>query len=274
MSRSKNYGCRSSNLHTHSQYSILDATLSIPALKESGMKQVALTDHGNLFGAVNFYKTYSWMALRENRSSNAFHITLLAKNSAGYTNLVKLSSIGFIEGFYYVPRIDIQLLKIHNDDAKSIISLTKTLEGSIRNTGIHAAGLIVSGNPLMEHVPVATVKYSDIFVTQYSMKPEEMTFEILNHGKSLGIFQLESGGMQELAKQLLLDSFEEIITVLSLYRQAPWILSPLLLPGNKVESLLNMIIPGLNQYFKRPMESWSIKNKSCRLATCAPPCQL
>ncbi|KAM9962778.1 hypothetical protein ACTFIR_005695 [Dictyostelium discoideum] len=61
-----------------------------------------------------------------------------------------------------------------DDDAKSIISLAKTLEGSIWNTGIHAAGLIVSGKPLMEHVPVATAKDSDMFVTQYSMKPVEM----------------------------------------------------------------------------------------------------
>ncbi len=166
---------------------------------------------------------------------------------------------------------DRDLLNLYetDDDAKSIISLAKTLEGSIRNTGIHAAGLIVSGKPLMEHVPVATAKDSDMFVTQYSMKPVEMvgmlkidflglktltsiqiaidaiyerlkikidwinldlddlkTFEILNQGKTLGIFQLESGGMQELAKQLHLDSFEEIIAVLSLYRPGPMDMIP------------------------------------------------
>ncbi|KAM9954865.1 hypothetical protein ACTFIW_000968 [Dictyostelium discoideum] len=126
-----------------------------------------------------------------------------------------------------------------DDDAKSIIILDKALEGSIRNTGIHAAGLIFSGKPLMENVPVTTAKDSDMFVTHYSMKPVEMvgmlkidflglktltsiqiaidaiyerlkikidwinldlddlkTFEILNQGKTLGIFQIESGGMQ------------------------------------------------------------------------------
>lgn len=156
-----------------------------------------------------------------------------------------------------------------DDETRSIIDIGKKLEGSVRNTGIHAAGMIISGDPLVEHIPVCVAKDSSLLVTQYSMKPVEMvgmlkvdflglktltsvklcveaikaktgycldwinlplddvpTFSLLNHGKTLGVFQLESGGMQELAKQLHLDKFEEIIAVLSLYRPGPMDMIP------------------------------------------------
>ncbi len=164
---------------------------------------------------------------------------------------------------------DLRALYENDEEAKSVISLAKTLEGSIRNTGLHAAGLIVSGEPLTDHIPIAIAKDSDMYVTQYSMKPVEMvgmlkidflglktltsiqiavdaiyerlgikidwinldlddpkTFELLNQGKTLGLFQMESGGMQDLAKQLHLDKFEEIIAVLSLYRPGPMDMIP------------------------------------------------
>lgn len=156
-----------------------------------------------------------------------------------------------------------------DEDAKRILDLGKRLEGSIRNTGIHAAGIIISGDPLTEHIPICNSKDSDMAATQFSMKPVELmgmlkvdflglktltsiqkavdfikvssgvdinwidlsledakTFELLNQGKTLGIFQMESGGMQELAKNLHLDKFEEIIAVLSLYRPGPMDMIP------------------------------------------------
>ncbi len=156
-----------------------------------------------------------------------------------------------------------------DDETRSIIDIGKKLEGSVRNTGIHAAGMIISGEPLIEHIPVCIAKDSSLLVTQYSMKPVEMvgmlkidflglktltsvkicleaivqktghlidwinlpfddapTFSLLNQGRTLGVFQLESGGMQELAKQLHLDKFEEIIAVLSLYRPGPMDMIP------------------------------------------------
>lgn len=156
-----------------------------------------------------------------------------------------------------------------DDETKSIIDIGRKLEGSVRNTGLHAAGMIISGNPLVEHIPVCNAKDSQLLVTQYSMKPVEMvgmlkidflglktltsikacvdaiyeqtgklidwinlpfddvaTFSLLNQGRTLGVFQLESGGMQELAKQLHLDKFEEIIAVLSLYRPGPMDMIP------------------------------------------------
>ncbi len=156
-----------------------------------------------------------------------------------------------------------------DEETRTIIDIGKKLEGSIRNTGTHAAGMIISGEPLVEHIPICVAKDSSLLVTQYSMKPVEMvgmlkidflglktltsvkicvdaiyaktgkridwinlplddapTFDLLNQGKTLGIFQLESGGMQELAKQLHLDKFEEIIAVLSLYRPGPMDMIP------------------------------------------------
>lgn len=156
-----------------------------------------------------------------------------------------------------------------DEDARRIIDIGQKLEGSIRNTGIHAAGIIISGDPLTEYIPICNAKDSDMPVTQYSMKPVEQvgmlkvdflglktltaiqicieaiaketgrnidwinlplddknTFDLLNQGKTLGVFQLESGGMQDLARQLHLDRFEEIIAVGALYRPGPMDMIP------------------------------------------------
>lgn len=167
--------------------------------------------------------------------------------------------------------IDPELFALYQSDveAKRVIDIAKKLEGSIRNTGIHAAGIIISGEPLVNHIPVCNAKDSQMMVTQFSMKPVELvgmlkvdflglktltcikkavaavskntgrqidwvnlalndqkTFELLNQGKTMGIFQMESGGMQELARQLHLDRFEEIIAVVSLYRPGPMDMIP------------------------------------------------
>lgn len=166
---------------------------------------------------------------------------------------------------------DPELSKLYaeDEDAKRIIDIGKKLEGSVRNTGIHAAGLIISGEPLTEYIPICMSKDTDMPVTQFSMKPVEQVgmlkidflglktltaidhtvqavketlgididwvnlplddkpaFEILNQGKTLGIFQLESGGMQDLARHLHLDKFEEIIAVGALYRPGPMDMIP------------------------------------------------
>ena len=121
-------------LHVHSQFSILDAMAPIEAIAERaasfGMPACALTDHGNLFGAVDFYKACKEVKVKpilgcemyvapgsrfekktERGVRTSFHLTLLAKNNEGYHNLCQLSSHGFLEGFYYNPRIDYELLK-------------------------------------------------------------------------------------------------------------------------------------------------------------------
>ncbi len=168
-------------------------------------------------------------------------------------------------------QIDPELRRLMQSDeeARAVLEMAKKAEGSIRNTSTHAAGLIISASPITEHIPVCTAKDSEMWVTQFAMKPVESvgmlkidflglktltsiqkcakavekntgqkidwgnlslddkaTFELLNQGKTLGVFQLESGGMQDLAKQLHIDTFEEIIAVGALYRPGPMDMIP------------------------------------------------
>ena len=120
------------HLHVHTQYSILDGAASIPSIvsrtKEYGMEAVAITDHGNMYGAKEFYDTATKAGIKpiigceayivnnlrqkNKETERRFHLILLAKNAIGYHNLIKLISIGFTEGSYYGrPRIDHQLLE-------------------------------------------------------------------------------------------------------------------------------------------------------------------
>jgi DNA polymerase III subunit alpha len=138
-------------LNVHSQFSILDSTASVSALAEKAasysIPSLGLTDQGNLYGAVDFYKACKaagvkpilgceiWMAPGsrfEKKKAvgipNGFPIVLLAKSVEGYRNLCKLSSAGFLEGFYYQPRIDKEILKIH---ASGLICLSGSLDGPI-----------------------------------------------------------------------------------------------------------------------------------------------
>ncbi len=126
------------HLHCHSHYSLLDGASRIPELvkrvKEQGMDAVALTDHGNLYGATELYReakaagvkpisgyeAYVAPGKRTERdakgmSEAAYHLTLLARNKQGFQNLIKMASIAFLEGFYYRPRIDKELLEAHSE---------------------------------------------------------------------------------------------------------------------------------------------------------------
>ena len=135
------------HLHLHSQYSLLDGAIRLsdlfPRLHELGMNTVALTDHGNMFGALDFYKraksagikpifgcevyvSEGKMGDRTNRRS--FHFVLLAKNLAGYRNLTRLVTRGYLDGFYYHPRIDKDLLRQH---AEGLIGLSACLGGEL-----------------------------------------------------------------------------------------------------------------------------------------------
>ncbi len=140
---------RFAHLHLHTHYSLLDGANRIPELvkrvKDLGMSAVAVTDHGNLYGAVEFYKECKAAGVnpvigyeaylapgdrrdkKANRHGEAYsHLTLLAKNTAGFKNLIKLSSIAFLEGFYYNPRIDREVLAAHSE---GLICLSGCLAG-------------------------------------------------------------------------------------------------------------------------------------------------
>ena len=140
------------HLHLHTQYSLLDGAISAKKLfarcKELGMDSVAITDHGNLFGVVDFYtqakaagikpilgiEAYIAPDSRFERQKgggvkeNASHLILLAENQTGYQNLLKLSTIGFTEGFYYRPRIDKQIL---TELSAGLICTTACIGGEI-----------------------------------------------------------------------------------------------------------------------------------------------
>ncbi len=126
------------HLHCHTHYSLLDGASRIPELvqhvKSQGMNACAITDHGNLYGAIEFYRecrdgginpiigyeAYVAPTKRTDREAKkrgdaGFHLTLLAKNNTGFKNLIKMASSAFLDGYYYVPRIDKELLAAHHE---------------------------------------------------------------------------------------------------------------------------------------------------------------
>jgi DNA polymerase-3 subunit alpha len=140
------------HLHVHSEYSLLDGAIRIDAMLEEcrrlGMRSVAVTDHGNMFGAVHFYdrakkagikpiigcETYVAPGDRRDRtpsrdgSPTAYHLILLVMNEKGYRNLCRLVTLAHLEGFYYRPRVDMALLKEFNE---GLIALSACLKGVI-----------------------------------------------------------------------------------------------------------------------------------------------
>ncbi len=151
------------HLHLHTQYSLLDGAIRMddlcPTIKEKGMGAVAVTDHGNMYGAVHFYKSAKKHGLKPIMGCEAYlagpkgradrsdrtssHLILLAENNEGYKNLTYLISMGFLEGFYYQPRIDRELLRKHS---KGIYALSACLGGAVNKAylrqGIDAAASV------------------------------------------------------------------------------------------------------------------------------------
>ena len=138
------------HLHVHSEFSLLDGANRIKDLpkraKELGMDSVALTDHGVMFGVVDFYKECKNVGIKPiigcevyvaprtrfdkeaNIDNHYYHLILLAKNQTGYKNLSKLVSMGFTEGFYYKPRIDYEILEKYHE---GLIALSACLAGNV-----------------------------------------------------------------------------------------------------------------------------------------------
>ncbi|MFQ5842482.1 MAG: PHP domain-containing protein, partial [Thermodesulfobacteriota bacterium] len=175
------------HLHVHNQYSLLDGAIRFEELfalaKKYEMPAVALTDHGNMFGAIEFYRKAIKNGIKpiigceiyvapksrfEKKSRDAserpYHITLLAKNKTGYHNLIRLISLAHLEGFYYKPRIDKDLLRQYNE---GLIALSGCLKGEI--------AFLLDRGEYQEAERVA-LEYSEIF------PPDRFFLEIQENG--------------------------------------------------------------------------------------------
>ena len=172
------------HLHLHTLYSLLDGAIRIKDLvktvREKGMSSVAVTDHGNMFGAIDFYRRAKEAGLKPILGSETYvagakgrtdrtekvshHLILLAKNEEGYSNLRYLASTGYLDGFYYHPRIDKQVLKDH---AKGLIGLTACLGGEVTSACFRGD---------MDHARRAALEFKQIF------EPDHFFLEIQSNG--------------------------------------------------------------------------------------------
>ena len=173
------------HLHTHTEYSLLDGSAKIKDLvkrcKELGMDSLAITDHGVMYGCIDFYKACLeegikpiigcevYVASRSRFDKEAsqenfyYHLVLLAKNNKGYENLIKMVSYGFTEGFYKKPRIDFELLEKYHD---GIIALSACLAGPVARNYIRYG---------YERAKEMALKYKEIF-------GEDFYLELQDHG--------------------------------------------------------------------------------------------
>ncbi len=138
------------HLHTHTEFSLLDGACRIKKLisrvKELGMDAIAITDHGNMYGVIDFYKEAKKQGIKPilgcevytaprsrfemegRQDAEPGHLVLLAENDTGWHNIIKIVSAGFTEGFYYKPRVDLELLRAHSE---GIIALSACLAGDV-----------------------------------------------------------------------------------------------------------------------------------------------
>ncbi len=161
------------HLHVHSEFSLLDGACRIAnmakTLKDMGQSAIAITDHGVMYGAIDFYKEmkkegikpiigcelYVAQRTRHDRvyelDGNHYHLVLLCKNQIGYKNLIKLCSLGFTEGFYIKPRVDFELISQYSE---GLICLSACLAGEVQQ-------LLLNGN--YEGAKQCALKYDELF---------------------------------------------------------------------------------------------------------------
>jgi DNA polymerase III subunit alpha len=199
------------HLHCHSHYSLLDGASEIGALvkraKAHGMNALALTDHGNLHGALEFYRKAKGEGLnpiigyeayiapgsrhdkKDAGSSKeaSYHLTLLAQNRAGFKNLVKLASLASLEGFYYKPRIDKEILAAHSE---GLICLSGCVSSELSSALIRGSG--ADSRDLTEAADIARW-FQNLFGERYFL-------EIMNNGVEIQRLQLEAA--VDLAKKI------------------------------------------------------------------------
>ncbi len=162
------------HLHVHTEYSLLDGSCKIKEIaeraKELGMDSLAITDHGVMYGVIDFYRAAKAAGVKPvigcevyvapgsrfdketgNNEEKYYHLVLLAENNTGYSNLMKIVSKAFVEGFYYKPRVDYELLKEYGE---GIIALSACLAGEVQR--YLSRGFYEEGKK-------AALKYQEIF---------------------------------------------------------------------------------------------------------------
>jgi DNA polymerase-3 subunit alpha len=199
------------HLHCHSHYSLLDGASEITALvkraKCHGMNALALTDHGNLHGALEFYRAAKGEGINPilgyeayiapgsrfekkdaaNSKEASYHLTLLAQNRTGFKNLVKLASLASLEGFYYKPRIDKEILAAHSE---GLICLSGCVSSELSFSLLKGSG--ADSKDLHEAAEIARW-FQNLFGERYFL-------EIMNNGVEIQRVQLEAA--VDLARQI------------------------------------------------------------------------
>ncbi len=198
------------HLHLHTQYSLLDGankiSTLIPRVKELGMPAVAMTDHGNMFGAVDFYKKAAAQGVQpiigcemyvapgdrhekkpirgdDYEAGGNFHLILLAMNQEGYRNLCRLVTLGYTEGFYYKPRIDKSLLRDLNG---GLIALSGCLASEV-NQAIAAGSMDRARGVLEEYRAIFDGRYYVEIQDNHLAQQEQANVELIRLARELGL---------------------------------------------------------------------------------------
>ena len=253
------------HLHVHTQYSLLDGAARIPELvaraKELGMEALAITDHGAMYGVIDFYKECKKQGIKPILGMEAYvaphslkekggvreyaHLILLAKNQKGYQNLMRLSSIAFVEGFYYKPRIDYDLLEQYRegliclsaclagdipqrllqgryDDAKALAARLKGMFGpdfyiELQNHGLPEQRQILPQlNRLAEELAIETVATNDVhYVNKEDAESQDVLLCIQTNR-----LVTDTNRMRMEADEFYLKSQQEMAQALSQYPEA------------------------------------------------------
>lgn len=181
------------HLHLHTEYSLLDGANKIKPLakkvKKMGMTSVAMTDHGNMFGAIDFYNAMRAEGIKpiigmeayihnsedigDKTNRQRFHLCLYAKNDVGYKNLMFLSSQAYMHGFYYYPRINKQLLR---DNAEGLVCSAACLQGEVNwHLNTQSERNVKNGAKGYEEAKKIALEYKEIF-------GDDFYLEIMRHG--------------------------------------------------------------------------------------------
>ncbi len=249
------------HLHLHTEYSLLDGSGKISKIieraKELGMESIAITDHGVMYGCVDFYKEAKAQGIKpilgceiyvaakslykkdaNDKDNETYHLVLLVKNNQGYENLMKIVSKASIDGFYYKPRVDHELLREHSD---GLIALSACLGGEVQS-------YINRGS--IEKAKETALLYKDIFT-------EGFYLELQDHG-------IED---QRKVNKVLIDLSKELDIPLiatndvHYIRQEDNVSHDILLciqTGKTIEEENRMRYPSDQFYLKSPEEMWEL----------------